>query len=101
MNPAIAETRQGTEAHSLRLQTAYTARARWTRTATARWLDDRAPAAIAALRRLLRSPVPDVRQPGYWLKEHNPPLFARAHERLATLPTDAAREQAIIPDIVR
>lgn len=91
----------GSEAHLAKLRVACGPGRVWNKTATARWLNDRAPAVIAAARRVPGPFTPDVTQPGYWLKEHFPSLFARAHLRLAGLASDLDREAALPPEIIR
>lgn len=80
---------------------AWERRKKWSRTDTARHLNDRSEPLLALYRR--RQPAQVVghsRQFGYWLKEHAPAVFDRAHARLAELPDDAAREALLPTDLL-
>jgi len=80
----------------------------WSKTATARWLNDRADAVNSAALRLgwfsaQRCDGADhkiPKQPGYVLKETCSGPFQRIHARLAALPSDDARDAALVPEIV-
>lgn len=85
---------------------------RWTRTATARWLNERAEATNAACLRMRGVEILQPRgfgnstrflpkQPGYILQIKFPGLFDRIHARLLALGVDTARETAPVPEIVR
>jgi len=93
---------------SAALQDSYQRRAIWSQTSTARWLNDRADAVNSAALRLGWFPAQRCdgahhkipKQPGYVLKLNASGPFARIHGRLAALPSDEAREAALVPDIV-
>lgn len=55
----------------------------WTRTDSARWLNERSEPLLAWLRRRAGRAPAHSRQMGYWLKEERPDLFNPAHSRLA------------------
>jgi len=83
---------QHTEAHSLVMQQAWQRRKPWTRTESARWLNDRGPALLAHLRRSPgRWPEACPKFMGEWLKVNAAPLFDHAHAALAARKTDEAR----------
>lgn len=74
-------------------------RHKWSRTDTARWLNDRNERVLAWVRRNLpRAPV-HSKQIGYWLREFSP-AFDRAHARLSALPA-AARDGLLIEEALR
>lgn len=88
---------------------AYAKRAQWSRTATARWLDDRRDAVNAAALRLglqlgqvspLGKPVLP-RQPGHALKTHHVRVFDRIHAALAAAASDKQRDALLVPDLFR
>lgn len=65
----------------------------WTRTESARWLNDCGPALLAHLRRSPgRWPESCPKQMGDWLKINATPLFDHAHAALAARKTDEARD---------
>lgn len=72
----------------------------WTRTDTARHLNDRSEAILALLRRRPGQWPKHTHQVGYWLKEHAPALFDRAHATLAAATLDPARERLLPSDLV-
>lgn len=82
---------------------AYAAVRPWSRTDSARWLSARSEAVLARLRRLGRECPAFSSQMGAWLKEvaRDRSTFDRAHEALRSLPNDAAREAAIVLEILR
>lgn len=83
------------------LQAAWQRRRKWSRTDTARHLNDRAAPLIALFRRLHPQAAPrHSRQFGYWLKDNTPALFDRAHEKLAGAADDAARERLLPTDLL-
>ena len=89
---AILNAQHG-EAHSLVMQQAWRRRKPWTRTESARWLNDRGPALLAHLRRSPgRWPEACPKQMGEWLKTSATPLFDHAHAALAARKTDEARD---------
>lgn len=72
----------------------------WTRTDSARWVNDRSPGALAWLRRTAPRQAPAYsRHMGYWLKEHGQAAFSRIHQRLAAA-TAAAREGMTLEDVL-
>ena len=80
------------EAHSLVMQAAWQKRKPWTRTESARWLNDRGPSLLAHLRRSPgRWPESCPKFVGDWLKVNAGPLFDHAHAALAARKTDEAR----------
>ena len=97
------------ERHSQILAQSWVRRAPWTRTCTARWLNDRADAVNAATLRtgLMPSHRSDgarhmlPKSPGDALRVNNRGAFDRIHTRLSALGNDAAREAALVPEIVR
>lgn len=76
-------------------QALYAKRRTWSRTDTARWLNERSPAVLAWLRRRTGNWPAHSKQVGYWLKEYAPRAFDRAHERLAAGADDFARENML------
>jgi hypothetical protein len=80
---------------------AWQRRRRWTRTDTARWLNDRGAPLLAWLRR--RGPHAPSRcvQVGYWLKDEQTSLFDRAHRHLAACANDADRDGMIVEEVMR
>lgn len=93
----VAEAEQATAA-GIAL---YEKRRTWSRTDTARWLNDRSPAVLAWLRRRPGQWPGHSKQVGYWLKEYSPRVFARAHDRLAGSPDDTARETMLPREALR
>ena len=72
----------------------------WTRTDTARWLNERSEQVLAWLRRKSTRAPGHSRQMGYWVKDNEPVVFDRAHARLsATLRQD--REQLLTGEVLR
>jgi hypothetical protein len=72
----------------------------WTRTDTARWLNERSEPLLAWLRRRSPRAPAHSRQMGYWLKDQDPTLFARAHERLARCKTPD-RDQLLTDEVLK
>jgi hypothetical protein len=59
----------------------------WTKTDTARWLEERNAEGLAWMAaHTLRAPRRPVRAFGYWLKLADPAAFARVHARLGATP---------------
>lgn len=73
----------------------------WTRTDTARWLNERSEPVLAWLRRRAARSPSHSRQMGYWVKENEPAIFARAHERLARCGNNQDREQLLTDEVLR
>jgi hypothetical protein len=76
-------TRADAEILEAKGRAAYERRRAWTRTDTARWLNERSAPALAWLRRRPGAWPAHSRQIGYWLKEEAPEVFATVHARLA------------------
>lgn len=75
------------------MQQAWIRRKPWTRTETARFLNDRSPALLAHLRRSPgRWPEICPKFMGDWLKVNALPLFDHAHAALAARRSDEARD---------
>lgn len=90
------------ERHSEVELAAYERRRAWSRTDTARWLNEHGEAVLAQLRRRgLESPS-FTKRVGFWLKEtaRDRGVFDRAHGRLASL-DDSTRSVAIVPEVLR
>lgn len=74
---------------------------KWSRTDSGRFLNDRSEALLARFRRVYPAiPVTHTSQIGYWLKEHAPALFDRAHLKLSACADDAARERLLPSDLL-
>lgn len=81
---------------------AWATRRRWSRTDTARHLDDRSEPLLALYRRRFpREPIPHTHRFGYWLREHAPVLFDRAHTALAAAPDDPTRDRLLPTELLR
>ena len=87
------------QAEEKKFVAAWARRRKWSRTDTARWMDDRNEAVLAALRRLPGA-WPHVRRIGYWLKDNAPDVFNRAHARLAAA-GEAGAEKLFPMEVVR
>lgn len=89
--------------HTAQGLTQYARRRKWSRTDSARWLDERSEAGLARLRRLGRECPPVSKRLGHWLKEEarDQQYFSRVHAALADLHTDAAREVAHVLEIIK
>lgn len=98
-----AQARDRSEAHSAAKVAIYAQARRWSRTDTARWLSDRSEAVLARLRRLGREGPDHSNQMGRWLKDQarDRSTFDRAHAALAAYPDDAAREAALVMEVIR
>lgn len=80
---------------------AWVRRRPWTRTDTARHLNDRSEPLLAVIRRAHPQIAPaHTRQAGYWLKVNTPALFDRAHKRLAAATNDATRATILPTDLI-
>ena len=88
------------EANSTTCQQAYARRRVWSRTDSARWLNDRSAPVLAILRRRAGAWPAHSRSLGFWLKENSPAVFATAHTALLAAKTDDARE-TLLPQEVR
>lgn len=83
------------------LHAAWTKRKKWTRTDTARHLNDRAQPLLALFRRVHPAAAPQhSAQFGYWLKDNAPALFDRAHARLASATSDEVRAQMLPTELL-
>lgn len=78
---------------------AYERRRAWSRTDSARWLNERSAPALAWLRRRPGQWPAHSRQIGYWLKDQSPELFATVHARLAALSAEA-RDLALVSSLL-
>jgi hypothetical protein len=67
---------------------------KWSRTDSARWVNDRSAAALAWLRRRPGQWPAHSNQLGYWLRDHAPEVFDRIHNKLAGMSPEA-REQTL------
>lgn len=85
--------------HAEACMAAYERRRTWSRTDSARWLNDRSAPVLALLRRRQGQWPAHSRSLGYWLKEHTPDLFLSAHAVLAAEKNDDARD-ALLPQQV-
>lgn len=80
---------------------AWARRRKWSRTDTARHLNDRSEPLIAYFRRRQPSAIiPHCRQFGYWLKLHSPAAFDRAHQRLASAADDSVRDRLLPTELL-
>jgi hypothetical protein len=79
---------------------AWERRRKWSRTETARWLNDRHAPVLALLRRRPGQWPAYMKHGGtaigYWIKENAPALFDAAHATLAAAKSDDARD-ALLP----
>jgi len=96
---AVDFARRESEAEQRRVEQ-YQRRRRWSRTDSARWLNDRSPAILAWLRRGPGDWPHRTDEAGYWLKEKKPSLFDAAHNRLAHESTDSARDALHVGDLL-
>lgn len=88
MSPQI----QQQEAEAARRRAAWEKRRpAWTRTDTARWLNERSPSVLAWLRRLDPQAPAHSGAMGRWLQGERPAFFARAHRKLAACARDEAQ----------
>jgi len=71
----------------------------WSRTDSARWVNDRSAAVLAWLRRRSGQWPAHSAQMGYWLRENSPALFDRIHTTLAALSPES-REQTLPGDLL-
>lgn len=98
---AVTQESRHTRASRVSLEKSWASRDRWSRTATARHLNDRSPALLALFRRAYPAKAPShTRQFGYWLKLYAPALFDRAHRLLAGCADDAARERLLPTELL-
>jgi len=72
---------------------------KWSRTDSARWVNDRSAAALAWLRRRAGQWPAHSAQMGYWLRDNNPALFDQIHTTLAGLSPEG-REQSHPGDLL-
>lgn len=96
----LRDARAATQHEATLVQAWSKRRPQWTRTETARWLNDRSEPVLAWLRRRSPHAPSHSRQMGYWMKENEAPLFARAHERLARC-ANPDRERLMIDEVLR
>lgn len=76
-------------------------RSAWSRTDTARWLNDRSPAVVAWLRRRTSTAPERSKQVGYWLKEFSPRTFDRAHTVLTAAPNATTRDRLLPHEVIK
>lgn len=97
------KTKQQSDRHTEAGLAKYERLRTWSRTDSARWLDARSEAVLARLRRLGRECPPVSKRAGHWLKEEarDPRCFARVHEVLRAMPSDVAREQALVLEVLK
>lgn len=89
------------QATATTLVAAWERRRKWSRTDSARHLDERSEPLIALFRREHPgAQLQHTRRFGYWLREHAPILFDRAHARLASAPDDAARTRLLPTELL-
>ena len=75
-------------------------RPEWTRTDTARWLNERSEPVLAWLRRHAQRAPAHSRQMGYWLKEEEQAIFDRVHARLRARPA-SERDHLMTHEVLR
>jgi hypothetical protein len=74
---------------------------KWSRTDSARFLNERSAALLARFRRVQSAvTVKHSEQFGYWLKTNAPAIFDRAHARLLEARDDAGRERLLPTDFL-
>lgn len=73
----------------------------WTRTDTTRWLNERSASVLAWLRRSGADSPAHSSSIGQWLKDHQHPLYPRAHARLLACLEPAQREKISVPEVLR
>lgn len=73
----------------------------WTRTDSARWLNERSAQVLAWLRRKSTHAPEHSRQMGYWVKDNEAAVFARAHERLMACATQQDRDHLLIHEVLK
>jgi len=74
---------------------------KWSRTDTARHLGECGAALLAHFRRQYPAGrTPHTTQFGFWLREHAPALFDRAHTKLSACPDDAARAHLLPSELL-
>jgi hypothetical protein len=71
----------------------------WSRTDSARWLNDRSAPVLAWLRRRAGQWPAHSAQVGYWLKDHAPEVFNHVHDKLTKLGSEA-REGALPGEVL-
>lgn len=96
----LKETDAATAQEAVLVQAWAKRRPAWTRTDTARWLNDRSEPLLAWLRRRSPRAPGHSRQMGYWLKDEEPSIFSRAHERLARCKS-TDRDQLLTDEVLR
>ena len=97
----LRDAQAATEHETVLVQAWKKRRPEWTRTDSARWLNERSEPLLAWLRRRSSQAPEHSRQMGYWVKENEPVIFARAHERLARAGTNEHRERLLIEDVLK
>lgn len=79
----------------------YEKRRKWTRTDSARWLNERSPEILAWLRRKPGAWPAEARQVGYWMKIYAQRHFDRAHARLLAGRDEASREAMLPGEVIK
>lgn len=97
----LKEARTATEHEAVLVQAWARRRPPWTRTDTARWLNDRSEQVLAWLRRRRPRAPQHSRQMGYWVKENEPHVFSRVHEQLAACATNNDRERLLTSEVLK
>jgi len=96
----FSPNKKSEEILSLNCQQAYARRRTWSRTDSARWINDRSAPVLAILRRRQGNWPAHSRSLGYWLKEHTPDLFLNAHAILAAAKDDDTRDGLLPQEVI-
>lgn len=83
-----------------RMEASWAKRRPWSRTATARWLNDRSPSVMAWLRLRPGKWPATSNSIGYWLQEHAPAVFGQVHERLLEAGSEAKRDALRVGEVL-
>lgn len=98
---AIVKPSAAREACSAALVSAWERRKTWSKTDSARFISERSEPLLALFRREhAEIRLLHTSRFGYWLREHAPAIFARAHSRLAAAPNDEARNRLLPTEIL-
>jgi hypothetical protein len=100
MPPKLTDEPRHIAAHRASLRAAWEKRRSWSRTDTSRFLSDRSESLLALLRRRPGTWPKHTAQLGYWLRDHEPALFNRAHATLAGAPDDPTRDRLVPSQLV-
>jgi hypothetical protein len=97
----LATTAPMTQTAHLAGLVAWERRRKWSRTDTARQLGECGAALLAHFRRQYPAVrVTHTTQFGFWLREHAPALFDRAHAKLSACADDAARAHLLPSELL-